>query len=533
MKQLINITFKAFIRIARLIKLNTFSRKKISLIRDFFKNNFEKSLKSNSKGVILLDTFSAPEWVIANSYLTNILAEETQSTIKTFGKFSRLESPFNEVIFNSFNVAGHINTTLKNKKLIAEKNTIVLNLRKNIQTKSKLFDLKVNNIWIGIDIYETYLKRGVNATINFEDEFLWEIVDEAIELLLFWSDYINNNNNIYGVALGHDCYIQTNILAKISYTHNIPVYLVFSKGMQKVDAPFFLKTRFENYKKHFNLLPIQEKSKGIAWSKNRLEKRLSGDVGVDIPYSKISAFKEPDRSKKVMRSTNKIKILIAVHDFYDNPHCYDSMLFTDFYVWLEFLVSIANQTDYDWYIKTHPDTSQHTLDTLNDGLINNSRIELIPKETSFQQLAKEGLDFALTCYGSIGHELPLLGIKVINAAPSNPHMSYNFNYHAKSVDGYKNTLLNLPSLVINVDINEIYEFYYMHYYYTNLDDFIYDSHSQMLADLSENSRLSLDAYIYFIKNLSKEKNEEIQRKIKDFIKSGKRNYFNNGPQDFN
>jgi hypothetical protein len=92
-------------------------------------------------------------------------------------------------------------------------------------------------------------------------------------------------------------------------------------------------------------------------------------------------------------------------------------------------------------------------------------------------------------------------------------------------------LLNLSSLDINVDINEIYEFYYMNYKYTNLDDLIYDSYSQMMHDLDKDARFSLDAYVYFIKKLSKEKNVEIKRKIKNFIKSEKRSYFINGPED--
>ena len=46
------------------------------------------------------------------------------------------------------------------------------------------------------------------------------------------------------------------------------------------------------------------------------------------------------------------------------------------------------------------------------------RFALIPSETSFHQLADEGIQFALTCYGSIGHECPLLDIQVINAGIS-------------------------------------------------------------------------------------------------------------------
>ena len=92
-------------------------------------------------------------------------------------------------------------------------------------------------------------------------------------------------------------------------------------------------------------------------------------------------------------------------------------------------------------------------------------------------------------------------------------------------------LLNLASLNISIDKNEMYEFYYMNYKYTNLDDLIYNSYSQMTVDLDEKSQFSLDAYIYFIKKLSEEKNKEIKINIKKFIKSNKKNYYIKGPEN--
>jgi hypothetical protein len=513
-----------------LVKLKTISRKKILFICSFFEKNLSEFIPNRTKSIILIDPFTVPEWVITNSYFVNILAKEKESVIKTFSNYSRIESPVDNVIFKSFNVIGHIKTAITNEKLMQEKGNIVADLRSNVKTKKDLFDIKINGVWIGIDIYETYLKKG-NPTIDFEDNVLWDTLEEGIELLLFWNDFFSKNN-VSGVVLSHDCYTHMNILAKIAYKANVPVYLPYSLGIQKSDRQFSVyENRFKNYRGYFNNLSDREKQDARQWGKERLDLRLSGQVGVDMCYSTISAFIPPNDDTKILCTSSKIKVLIAVHDFYDNPHGYGGMLFTDFYVWLEFLADISNQTNYDWYIKTHPDTSQQTLDVLEGDLLKNSKIKLIPKNTSFPQLAKEGLDFVLTCFGSVGHELPLLGVQVINASTNNPHIAYNFNWHAKSVNHYKKLLLNLSSLNINVDLNEMYEFYYMNYKYTILDDFIYNSYSQMMVDLDENARFSLDAYIYFIKKLSEEKNAEIKRKIKNFIKSEKKNYYIKGPEN--
>ena len=52
-------------------------------------------------------------------------------------------------------------------------------------------------------------------------------------------------------------------------------------------------------------------------------------------------------------------------------------------------------------------------------------IKILDANVSFKQLANEGLDLILTCHGSIAHEAPMLGIKVINCAYNN---SIKFNF---------------------------------------------------------------------------------------------------------
>ena len=55
---------------------------------------------------------------------------------------------------------------------------------------------------------------------------------------------------------------------------------------------------------------------------------------------------------------------------------------------------------------------------------------------SFHKLIDEGLQYVLTCLGSVGHELAYLDIPVINSG-YNPHISYNFNIHPSNIDEYK------------------------------------------------------------------------------------------------
>ena len=332
-----------------------------------------------------------------------------------------------------------------------------------IKTKQDLFNLTVLDTWIGIDIYESYLRGFSKPTVDFGDPKLTEMIAEGIGLVIFWQDYFLQNK-VAAVIVSHDCYMGYNIICKIAYRAQIPVYLPNIRGISLINKPFSVYSYFTNYREMFKKLPKDEQDKGLALARQQIEKRLSGVVGVDMPYSTKSGFGPANDKVTVLKKSDKIKVLICSHCFYDNPHGYGGMIFTDFYEWLVFLGRMSEKTDYDWYLKIHPDPLPGTYDIIEEILSQFPKITVIPHETSHHQIVKEGIDFVLTCFGSVGHEYPALGVQVINAA-YNPHIAYDFNWHAKSIEEYEHYLLNLDSLKKEIDINEIYEFYYMNYYY--------------------------------------------------------------------
>ena len=219
------------------------------------------------------------------------------------------------------------------------------------------------------------------------------------------------------------------------------------------------------YKKLFNTLKPKDKKKAIKLSQNRLSLRLGGRIGVDMSYSTKSAFSSKVKTLKYKFTKNKINILICAHDFYDNPHPYGKNMFVDFYEWLCFLSKISHKTDYNWYIKLHPDYNPATLETVLEINKKFKNIKFLSPNTKFNQIS-HGIDFALTTHGSVGHELPLLGITVINCDYNNPHCSYKFNYTPKSLKDYRDKITNLSNKdKIKISKNEIYQFYYINYYY--------------------------------------------------------------------
>jgi capsule polysaccharide export protein KpsC/LpsZ len=279
----------------------------------------------------------------------------------------------------------------------------------------------------------------------------------------------------------------------------------------------------------FYKLSLQEKKKGIIWAKKQLNRRLSGEIGVDMPYATKSAFKLPKKEKHALKKSKNIKVLICSHCFFDNPHGFGGMLFVDFYEWLRFLGKISQKTNYDWYLKVHPDPLPGTLETIKTILSDFPKITLIPHETSHRQLAKEGINFVLTAYGSVGHEYPALGVQVINAA-YNPRVAYDFNWHPKSLKEYEHLLLNLNKLHKKIDLNELYEFYFMYHNYIPADDLVLKSYRQSLSDLTTKERIGSKIYEYFLSQLTPIKHQETIDKMQKFIDSGKHFYFSRGPE---
>ena len=168
------------------------------------------------------------------------------------------------------------------------------------------------------------------------------------------------------------------------------------------------------------------------------------------------------RRGTIILLSKNIKVLICTHCFYDNPHGMDKMYFVDFYEWLTFLAKLSKKTDYDWYIKLHPDPMPGTYKTVKKIIRKYPKIKIIPHSTSHHQLVKEGIDFVLTVYGSVSYEYPLLGIPVINAG-LNPTMAYGFNYYAQNKKKYKDILFNLAKLKAKkINKDHVYQSYYMH-----------------------------------------------------------------------
>ena len=478
--------------------------------------------------VILVDLFRPSVGSITYSYFLNVLAVKKHASIKMFSSVNPYTQPELCHVYKSFNTKDFVSCRL-NRKQEKRKDRLFLEAKGRISTKKELFDLRINDVWIGIDIYESYLRKFSQPTVDLADTRLYNLIDDSIGTLIFLSDFFEDQN-VSAVVVSHDNYVIPDLLCKIAYRRKIPVYLPNVRGMSYADRPFSIyMLLFKEYKKMFSALPKDIQEEGLKHAKFQLEKRFNGEVGVDMPYATKSAFGSASGREPILQKSNKTKVLICSHCFYDNPHGYGGMLFLDFYEWLCFVGEITKKTDYDWYLKMHPDPRPGTEDIIKGIITKYPKIIFLPPETSFHQLVSEGLNFVLTVYGSVGHELPALGVQVVNAG-YNPHIAYDFNWHAKTLEEYEWYLMNLHTLSKEIKHEELLEFYFMHYYYTLADDLFFPSYRKFLEDLTPEQQNGPEAFDYFLGHLTKERHEQIIGNIQNFIESKKAHYYSRGPE---
>lgn len=407
-----------------------------------------------------------------------------------------------------------INPSIQQK---IEARILVEKLNQQIKNKRDIEQIVIRGTWIGDLIYDTYLRRYSKATIELSSKDFREFLVKTIEIFLYWERYFKDNDVCF-INVSH-CVYDLAIPLRIAIGKGIPssqssithVYRMSNKN-------YFAYNDFFCFPKIYEELPEDFKSAGIDEAKRRIERRFAGEVGVDMGYSTKSAYRLV-QNKRLLRKSSKTKILIATHCFFDSPHSYGNNLFPDFYEWLDYLGKISLTTDYDWYLKTHPDSLPGNMRILEDFINQYPKFSLLPPDSSHHQIIADGLDVALTVYGTIGFEYAALGVPIINCSINNPHIAYDFNHHPKSVDEYRDLLLNLDNLKLNIDKKQVYEYYFMRNIY-NTENLFFNNYNSVINELGGYSMQFTDAvYDKWLSEWTYDKHESLLKAINAFIDS--------------
>jgi len=449
--------------------LNYEVKRYIQLNKFRFKRN-----RSDLKNIILIDFLDSYPINETYAYIANNLAFKYNASIKYFrfeyDKYDLLTFFLNyktKKIYNSFNANYGFSYNIKYffSSLIK-----TYEIFKNIKSKQDVVNLVVKDLNIGDLVYDTYLRKFNQKTLNIKSYKFFFILFQTIIILKSIENYFSKNN-VKAVIPGDVSYIYSGLVAKYAIKNKIKVYSIIETNgfliteLQNVN--YYRRMPYWEYSKKFAKFSYDEQKVKIKRALNCLERRLSGKKDSTLVYMAESTYKNLNNNNNVLLNTNKLKVLVALHDFFDSPHIYRYMIFPDFWEWIIYTLNVAKDTDFEWYIKPHPNAlpqNKKIISELKEKYKDCENIFFISPFISNLQLINEDINAVVTVYGSIGHEFAYFNKLVINAG-DNPHIAYNFNIHAKNLDDYTFYLKNIDKLSLIFDKNEIGSFFYMHYLY--------------------------------------------------------------------
>lgn len=512
-----------------------------SINRKIFNKNFSNS---NSEVLVEFNAFQSDHIFLA--YLANYFSQKFRAKIIGFYNFSLLLSDLDytfikSIKWNLSNILNYKNFGIYKsfgaRKIIRP----VLNLDqdkraqkiyykelKKIKKNKDIYKFTFNKVPYGDLFYDTYLKRFYEPTIKIDTKRFKNFFQDFIRLIVYWEDYLNKNH-VKAVVGVHGQYSYA-IIHRLAAIKNIPVILHAEGKIYKINKKnLYTHSEFLFYKKNFNLLSKEKKLDARAKGLEVLKNRISGSSGVKSGHSYISksSFKNSyKKRKKLLLNNGKPNILIATQDFFDAINIYGRFIFNDFYEWLYFLGHVSKKTNYNWYIKDHPNYAgkykkyqPFTTNITEEICKKFPNIKIIPSNTPHNQLISEGIDVVLTVFGSVQFEYPVFNIPVITASNNVPSKNYHFSIKSFNKKDYLNKILNIRKIKTNINKNEIYEFYYMNFIFHN-QEIVYPLYNKFnLTKKKWDLYWSEEFYKFWYENFSFKQHNKIFNTIDNFFQS--------------
>lgn len=467
---------------------------------------------------------------IAYSYLANVLAEDEQARIVAYlprplrGIWKTVDFGLKRTlgadqfgVFRSFGTSDFftVSPSAAQKARAAE---ICKEIVPRLGSKADVERLTIDGAWIGDLVYDNYLRATRTPTIDIAAPDFLQSLRRFIETVVFWQDYLDSHD-VRAINVSH-CVYDFAVPLRLALKRDIPVFQATPTHVYRMSGENpTAYNDFRQFRERFAALPEDVQEAGLAKAERQLARRFAGEVGVDMAYSSKSAYGAVSDERLLAESPRK-KILIATHCFFDSPHPYGLNLFPDFYEWLHFLGGLTEETDYDWYIKTHPDFLPGNREIIQDFLDRYPKFTLLPASSSHHQIIAEGIDVALTVYGTIGFEYAALGVPVINASRNNPHIAYDFNLHPENVDDYRRLLTNLDAIDLKIDRRQIHEYYFMRFIYNSVDLFFRDYAAMEKGLGGYFGQFSQKVYDRWLEEFSPDRHDEIRAALRRFVQSG-------------
>ena len=437
---------------------------------------------AESDSVVLVGLLASNPSIFCYAYVTNHLAEKHGSRIESY-QFGGRVSPLLRKLYESFGARFGLsmaNAAPQESRIQAEATEICTGLK----TKADVVNIAVDGVILGDQIYDSYLRFFNEPTVRLDDPRLREIVVQALRIFHATRDYLARNR-VTAFITNDFSYITNGVATRLMFLAKVPIYVVsygepFSlievdpkpSGVGHNFPPPYVH-RYYSFPELFAKMTVEEKADALETGRQALEERLSGKF---CPLVNMPGTTYAVSDKRVLDEGPEPRILVMMHDFVDSPHCYRDMLFPDYVEWIRFLLKRAAETPFRWYVKPHPCTADMSGDSTRKEMseANNRIVAQLAREfpevtfldatTSNQQILNDGVTAMFSVCGTAGHEFAYRGVPAVNCG-DNPHIAYDFNIHARTIEEYEGYIRNADRLQVTIDKRAIEECVFMYYFY--------------------------------------------------------------------
>lgn len=307
---------------------------------------------------------------------------------------------------------------------------------RSLSDKTALTSLVIADIRVGDLINDSFLRFKPAPTVDIGDVYLLAVIWQAYRDIRRAKDYFSRVRPLLYLT-SYTTYVQHGIAVRVALQCGVQVfsfsnYQEFAKRLSMKD--WVHTSNPDGYAAEFLLLGNSDQK--LAEAEEVLSARMTGGIDSAIAYMKKSAYAESSDPVPDVRGS----VVIFLHDFFDSPHVYRSLVFPDFFEWICFTIEILTEANIRFFIKPHPNQIE-----LNDAVLRKLKqrypsISLISPNVTNKQLADAGLACAVTVFGTVAHEMAYLGVPSI-ACAHHPHVSFDFCKTAKNKAEYADALL--------------------------------------------------------------------------------------------
>lgn len=387
-----------------------------------------------------------------------------------------------------------------------------------IADNSDLEDFKYKGVLLGDLIYDDYLRNTYSETIDLNSSNFKVTFYKALNL---FDKYLNliDEYDVKAIVISNHVY-NFGIIARAAFSRQIPVFCITGGTIYRLskERPFAF-VEYEDYSK----APNNSGSEEFILKSSKIRQEMVAKLFPNKIYDSkmLDSMREKNNAKKTNKG-GKLKIFVALHDFFDAPHCYGGAFYPDFYLWLDALGKLSESTDYEWYLKSNPFEVGESAQVINRLKSKYPKFNTLPKHFSVEEVCDFGIDLVLTVYGTVAWEYSAVGITVINASKNHPHSKFGFSITPNSKLEYEAFLLNVDNVLTHKIIyREIEYFFYLHYM-EKLQSLMYVNWSEYLYDFQKALQCGVKSeYGYYsrFQSSNRRPDQTIIKAIQQFIES--------------